>query len=84
MRVQFCPNCSRIIDYEFRFCPWCGTWAHDTPDMAATLGKSLSRLDRYPDDHVSRKMAKMGKELAELEHDLDGILELKEKESHIV
>ena len=70
--VCVCPNCSKTIEKEFIYCPWCGerNALAETNDEAI-FDKVFEELEKKQASDISKRINSMKKKLSELEGDLE-------------
>lgn len=67
--VRVCGKCSRTIDREFIYCPWCGA-RNAGGDGRETLDSVFDQLEKKQAENIARRISSMKAKLSELEEDL--------------
>jgi hypothetical protein len=65
-----CAKCSRTIDREFIYCPWCGERTSSGKDESEVLDEVFNELEKKQVTDISKRISSMKAKLSELEEDL--------------
>ncbi|MBQ3670049.1 MAG: hypothetical protein II921_01045 [Treponema sp.] len=68
--VCVCGKCSRTIDREFIYCPWCGERNQQNEGGQELIDDVFDQLEKKQVANISRRIASMKTKLSELEEDL--------------
>lgn len=79
--VGFCSQCRRIVNLQYKFCPWCGA-QQKLPeiDLHETLNQSCRKMDQMMQrKQRNSKLDQIERELSFIEEDLQLILSKEKK-----
>jgi len=79
VKVRFCASCRRLILADFRFCPYCGEGLEPGPGLPESLENPFARLERGGVDRVGDHIDELEARLADMELELEVLLEAKPK-----
>ena len=69
--VCVCKSCSKTIQKDFLYCPWCGA-ENAEPGDSAILENIFSQLEVKQSSDRNVRIKKIESQLAEIERSLDG------------
>ena len=69
--VCICQNCSRTIEKEFLYCPWCGEKNHNTSNDEEIIEQVFSQLEKKQGEGIQKRISSMKNKLSELESELN-------------
>lgn len=73
-KVSICPECGRILESSFFFCPWCGTAIDTGFSIAARVDSVFEQLESKQKDFTCSRLSAMENSLSELEEELSLLL----------
>lgn len=73
--VGFCHHCGKVMDRQFRFCPWCGSQQRGTKDWKDLLDECLAPLEAQEKSHLLDRLHRLDGVLLSLEGELQEFME---------
>jgi hypothetical protein len=78
-----CFNCFKALEYDFRFCPFCGFELRTRQNLDEIISGALDSLELYVSRNRGIRLNRLFSVLVSIEDELDKIISQAEKEQNI-
>ncbi|MFP4384117.1 MAG: hypothetical protein ACLFST_03470 [Spirochaetia bacterium] len=78
-----CFNCFKALEYDFRFCPYCGSEIRTRQNFEELISGALDILELRVSRNRGIRLNRLYSVLVDLEEELDKIISQAEKEQNV-
>ena len=75
--IGFCPQCGKVLDRSFRFCPSCGSQQRPSDSWQELFEECLAPLERQEKDILLNRILVLNKKIDSLDEEIHSFIQSK-------